>query len=59
MSGYTLKVTNTLGTTVFTTAINQKTSYVDLNDWYGNGIYFVYLIDRQGNTIDIKKIIKQ
>jgi hypothetical protein len=59
MSGYTLKVTNTLGTTVFTTAINQKTSYVGLNDWCGHGVYFIYINDKKGNTIDIKKIIKQ
>jgi hypothetical protein len=59
MSGYTLKVTNTLGTTLFTTAINQKTSNVDLKDWCGHGIYFIYIIDKEGNTIDIKKIIKQ
>ncbi|MCX6182121.1 MAG: hypothetical protein NT150_09360, partial [Bacteroidetes bacterium] len=30
LSGYNIKITNTLGTTVFTTAINQKTSNVDL-----------------------------
>jgi hypothetical protein len=59
MNGYTLKVTNTLGTPIFTTAINQKTSYVDLNEGCKHGLYFVYLIDRQGNTIDFKKIIKQ
>jgi hypothetical protein len=57
-SGYTLKITNTHGTTVFTTAIKQKTSYFDINDWGGHGIYFVQIIDGQGNTIDIKKIIK-
>jgi hypothetical protein len=57
--GYTLKITNTLGITVFKTTINQKTFYVDLNDWGGNGIYFIHIIDGQGNTTDIKKIIKQ
>ena len=59
MNGYTLKVTNTLGNPVFTKAINQKTCYVDLNELCKNGLYFVYIIDRQGNTIDFKKIIKQ
>jgi hypothetical protein len=59
MSGYTLKITNTLGATVFTTAINQQTSYVDLNGWSGNGIYFVHLIDAQSNTLDIRKIVIQ
>jgi hypothetical protein len=59
MSGYTLKITNTLGATVFTTAINQQTSYVDLNSWNGNGIYFVHLIDAQSQTLDIRKIVIQ
>lgn len=59
MSGYTLKITNTLGATVFTTTINQQTSYVDLNGWSGNGIYFVHLIDAQSNTLDIRKIVIQ
>ena len=59
MSGYTLKITNTLGATVFTTTINQQTSYVDLNGWGGNGIYFVHLIDAQSQTLDIRKIVIQ
>ena len=59
MSGYTLKITNTLGATVFTTTINQQTSYVDLNGWSGNGIYFVHLIDAQSQTLDIRKIVIQ
>jgi hypothetical protein len=59
MSGYTLKITNTLGAAVFTTAINQKTSSVVLNDWGGHGIYFVHLIDAKNNTLDIRKIVIQ
>ncbi len=57
MSGYTLKITNTLGATVFTTAINQQTSYLDLNGWTGKAIYNVQLIDTQNNTIENRKIV--
>jgi len=59
LSGYTIKITNSLGQTVFTSPINQQQSYVDLNTWSGNGIYFVHLIDATSNTIDIKKIVLQ
>ena len=59
LSGYTLKITNSLGQTVFTNPINQQTSYVSLSTWSGNGLYFVYTIDGQGNTIDVKKIVLQ
>lgn len=59
MNGYTLKIINSLGQTVFTSPINQQSSYVDLSTWSGNGIYFVHIIDGQSNTIDIKKIVLQ
>lgn len=57
MNGYTLKIINTLGATVYTTAINQKTSYINLKDFKSQGIYFVHLIDEMNNTLEIKKII--
>jgi hypothetical protein len=59
MSGYTLKIINSVGQTVFTTPINQQTSYIDLSTWTGNGIYFVQLIDPQNNTVENRKIVIQ
>jgi N-acetylneuraminic acid mutarotase len=59
MSGYTLKIVNSFGQTIFTTPINQQTSYIDLSTWTGNGIYFVQLIDPQNNTIENRKILIQ
>lgn len=59
LTGYTLKITNSLGQIVFTSPINQPQSYIDLNGWNGNGIYFVHLIDAQSNTVDIRKIVLQ
>lgn len=59
LTGYTLKITNALGQIVFTTPISQQQSYIDLSTWSGNGIYFVYLIDAQSNTIEIRKIVLQ
>jgi hypothetical protein len=59
MSGYTLKITNNLGQVVFTTPINQQSSYIDLSTWTGNGIYFVQIIDNLNNTIENRKIVLQ
>ena len=59
MSGYTLKITNNLGQVVFTSPINQQSSYIDLSTWSGNGIYFVQIIDPQNNTIENRKIVIQ
>jgi len=59
MGGYTLKIINAIGQTVFTTPINQQTSYINLSTWTGRGIYFVQLIDTQNNTIENRKIVIQ
>jgi hypothetical protein len=59
MSGYTLTIVNSIGQTVFTTPINQQTSFIDLSTWTGNGIYFVQIIDPQNNTIENRKIVIQ
>lgn len=59
LTGYQLKITNSLGQQVFQSAITQQQFYVDLSTWTGNGIYFVHIINGQGATIDIKKIVLQ
>jgi hypothetical protein len=59
MNGYTLRIENSLGQTVFTTFVTQQQSYIDLSTWNGNGIYFVHLIDASNNTLDIRKIVVQ
>jgi hypothetical protein len=59
MTGYTVKIVNSTGQTVFTTSINQQTSYIDLSTWTGYGIYYVQLIDPQNSTIENRKIVIQ
>jgi hypothetical protein len=59
VSGYQIKITNSLSQQVFQSNITQQQFYVDLSTWTGNGIYFVHIIDGQGNTIDIRKIVLQ
>jgi hypothetical protein len=59
MAGYTIKIENNAGQQVFQNAINQAQFYVDLSTWSGNGLYFVHLIDAQGNTVTVRKIVLQ
>ena len=59
LNGYQLKIENSLGQQLFQTNITQQTDYLSLNNWGGNGLYFVHIIDAQGNTIDIRKIVLQ
>jgi hypothetical protein len=59
MSGYTMRIDNSLGQTVYTTSINQQSFYVDLNTWSGNGVYFVYLINTNSQILEIRKIVIQ
>ena len=56
-SDYQIKINNALGQQVFQSIINQKQLYVDMSTWGGNGIYFVHIMDKQGNTLDIRKIV--
>jgi hypothetical protein len=59
LNGYQLKIENSLGQQVFQTNITQQSDYLNLTNWGGNGLYFVRIIDPQGNTIDIRKIVLQ
>lgn len=57
--GYSIKIVNTLGQELFNQPMNTQQYYIPLNAWSGQGMYFVNVIDAQGHTIDIKKIILQ
>ncbi len=59
MSGYILKITNSLGQDEFTSPINQQKFDIDINTWSGAGTYVLYIIDPSLNVISTKKIIIQ
>ena len=59
MNGYSIKIEDAQGQQVFQNAVNQQQFYIDITSWGGNGFYFVRIIDPQGNTVDIKKIVLQ
>ncbi len=57
LAGYSLQITNAVGTTVFTEAITQAASQVNITAWTGNGTYFVYLKAPDGSIVDVRKLI--
>lgn len=59
LSGYTLRIDNSIGQSVFSTAVTQQTYTSNLSTWSGNGLYLVYLINPQGSVVDVRKIVIQ
>jgi N-acetylneuraminic acid mutarotase len=57
MNGYTVRINNTLGQTVFSQAVNQQQFFIDLSGWTGSGLYYLDLLDPQGNSIARKVIV--
>jgi hypothetical protein len=57
MSGYSIKIFNSLGQQKFQSAINQQQFTIDITQWGGNGLYFLNLLDASGNIIDVRKIL--
>jgi hypothetical protein len=61
LTGGTIKIINSLGQQVATTPITATgtNSTMSLNTWGGAGLYFVQILNTQGQIVDIKKIILQ
>jgi hypothetical protein len=59
VSGWTIKIVNTLGQEVFSGAMNTQQYVVPLNSWSGQGVYFVKIYDGSNNLVNTKKIILQ
>ncbi len=59
LTGYSIRIENSLSQIVFSTMITQQQYTIDLNTWTGNGVYFIYFIDNLGHTRDVRKIVIQ
>lgn len=59
MNGYQLKIENSLGQQVYQTNITQQIDYLNLSTWGGIGLYFVHIINPQGNTTEKRKVVLQ
>lgn len=59
IGSYVIKISNSLGQTVFQSQITQQKTTLNMNGWTGKGIYILELIDNNGNAIENKKIVLQ
>ena len=57
MNGYSIKIINLLGITVFEKPVTHSRFSIDMNGWIGNGLYFLHFIDESGNIRDTRKIV--
>ena len=57
--GYSMRIDNSIGQTVYTTPVNQQLYTSNLNGWSGNGLYLIYLLNPQGAVVDVRKIVIQ
>jgi hypothetical protein len=54
--GSIIKITNLLGQEIYQNQIRLPQTIIDLSDITGNGILFVFITDRNQNTLCVKKI---
>lgn len=61
LNGGSIKIINSLGQQVATTPIKTTgtTTTMTLSTWGGSGLYFVQIVNPQGQIVDIKKILLQ
>lgn len=61
LTGGTINIINSLGQQVATTSITATgtNSIMSLSNWGGTGLYFVQILNPQGQIVDIKKILLQ
>jgi hypothetical protein len=62
MQGWKIRVSNAQGVQIYpsgnqTGLIIQQQQVLDMSNWGGNGLYFLYLIDPQNNIQEVKKIV--
>jgi hypothetical protein len=59
MNGYSIKISNIAGQVLYWNQINQQQTYLDISNWPQDSMYFITLIDSQGNTLTTRKLVFQ
>lgn len=59
VSGWNIKISNTLGQEVFSGKMDTQQYTLPLNTWGGKGVYFVKIYDASNTLMNTKKIILQ
>jgi len=57
MAGYKVAISNSVGSIIFQSFINQSIFDIDLSNWGGVGTYFLYIYNPSGNIVEVRKII--
>jgi hypothetical protein len=59
LGNYSIRISNQLGQVVFNQIINQQQFYIDLSTWTGSGLYYLDILDNNGNVVENRKIVIQ
>jgi hypothetical protein len=59
LNNYRVKITNALSQIIYDQAITQQTDTLDLSTFGGAGIYYLSIINPQGNVVEVRKIVLQ
>ncbi len=59
MSGYSVKITNSLGATVFNSPINQAVFNVSTTTFGARGVYYIHILNSNNAIIDTREIVLQ
>jgi hypothetical protein len=59
LNNYRVKITNALGQTIYDQPITQQSETLDLTTFGGNGIYYLSILNPQGNVVEVRKIVLQ
>jgi hypothetical protein len=59
LNNYRVKITNALSQIIYDQAITQQTETIDLSTFGGAGIYYLSIINPQGNVVEVRKIVLQ
>lgn len=59
LNGYSLKIVNSLGQTVYNSWINKQGITIDLKSISGKGLYFVQILDSANNILEINKLFRE
>lgn len=57
MTGYTIKIINTLGNIVFESEVTQQLFEIDVSAFGQTGLYFIQIIDYNNQILEVRKII--
>ncbi len=59
LDGYSVKIINALSQVIYNQPITQQTETINLSAFGGNGIYYLNVINPQGNIVEVRKIVLQ